>query len=272
MGLESFRNQINSQIIEQSTDQINTPRDILLVKPKPKNAKQIVEDSRLETLAKIQINVAINNASLVILLTIITWVSLYFLLEPLAKANKAREEFLIQASHELRTPLAILYSELSLSKDEVDVSELQKIHSEALGEIQRLRNLSDTLLGRTSHKLMKIEVKELILEIWNNLIIHNSGKMLLNVSDEKDLIVEKDYTKFYQLIFNILENVVKHGKPKTILKITLNSNSIIFENESENETFVEGLGITISNNLAESLGIQLESVHEKFKHSTVLKI
>ncbi len=245
-------------------------RDRLM--PRIANQIDVVEEARLNALGRIQFLIVINNASLVVFLTLITWESLFFLLRPLAKATQAREDFLIQATHELRTPLAILYSELSLSENENNIDELKKTHKDALQEIQRLQQLSNTLLGRKEEKLQTVKVEKVIQQAWSNLSKFNVNNLTLNFNFKGKTIIKSDTVKFYQLIFNILENAVKHGKANSKLNIQLEQNQIIFSNQSEFNIFVEGVGASVSKSLAEDLGMDINFEMNNYVYKAKLNL
>jgi signal transduction histidine kinase len=256
-GLENLRNQIDIQIDKE--------------KPRLRNQIDLIEESRIKALGRIQFQIIVNNLLLVLVLCGLTWEALYFLLLPLAKAIKAREEFLIKASHELRTPLAILHSEISLSLTEKDYNKLIKINQESLLEIERLQTLSDTLLGRNSSKLTKIEVKKLISDIWDSLESVNTNKIKLRIHSKKSLYITTDSIKFYQLIFSILENIIKHGKANTLCTVFIDQ-GIIFENETSDNNYTEGTGMSIMQSLANDLNFNFDWENNQNIHRTILKL
>jgi signal transduction histidine kinase len=275
LGLENFRNQVNNQANNQLDIilQRQNNQDLNISGPRPRLiGREVAEDSRLETLVRIQTTVIINNSGLVILLTVITWLSLFLLLRPLAKATQAREEFLIQASHELRTPLAILHSELSLSANENNIQNLKQTHQEALQEIKRLQHLSSTLLGRAPEEYETILVDKVIQQAWENLSKFNVKNLSLNLNTTGKTIIKSNSTKFYQLIFNILENAVKHSKANSDLNIELTSSQITISNLTEFNTYKEGVGIMVANNLVKDLDLKINSTINNGTFITILNL
>lgn len=208
---------------------------------------------------------------LVLVLCLLTWEALYYLLLPLAKATKAREDFLIRASHELRTPLAILHSEISLSLTEKDYHKLIQINKESLLEIERLQSLSDTLLGRNATKLTKIEVEKLVSDIWDNLESVNTKEIKLSIHSKKSLYITTDSIKFYQLIFSILENIIKHGKANTLCSVFIEQ-GIVFENETSDNNYTSGTGMSIMQSLATDLNFDFTWENNANTHRTILKL
>jgi signal transduction histidine kinase len=254
-GLENLRNQIDSQIDKE--------------RPRLRNQIDLIEESRIKALGRIQFQIIINNLILVLVLCALTWEALYFLLLPLAKATKAREDFLIRASHELRTPLAILHSEISLSLSEKNYRKIIQINKESLLEIERLQALSDTLLGRNSSKSSKINVQKLISDIWNSLESINTKEIKLSIHSKKSLYITTDSIKFYQLIFSILENIIKHGKVNTLCSVFIDQN-IIFVNEASENNYTSGTGMSIMQSLANDLNFDFTWENNEGIHKTVL--
>jgi signal transduction histidine kinase len=254
-GLENLRNQIDIQIDKE--------------RPRLRNQIDLIEESRIKALGRIQFQIILNNLLLVLVLCVLTWEALYFLLLPLAKATKAREDFLIRASHELRTPLAILHSEISLSLTEKDYNKLIKINQESLLEIERLQTLSDTLLGRNIPKSSKVNVEKLVSDIWENLESINSKEIKLSILSKKSLYITTDSIKFYQLIFSILENIIKHGKVNTLCSVFIDNN-IVFENETNQNNYSAGTGMSIMQSLAQDLNFDFTWENNGNIHKTVL--
>ena len=105
---------------------------------------------RAKNLEQLQLSIVINHFFLIILLTAITWISLYYLLKPLSETYREKEEFLKYTSHELRIPLAILKSDLQLSLRENDIQEIKKTNKNSLEEIDRLHLLASGFLSELS--------------------------------------------------------------------------------------------------------------------------
>jgi signal transduction histidine kinase len=174
------------------------------------------------------------------IILIIVWFGAYFLLIPLSKLNDEKEEFVRNASHELRTPLSILNSELQLSLSETDVNKLHEINANAKSEIQRLYELSNKLLNKKKLKTYKYNqdssltnTKEKLLNCWTKLCIVKPNKLKLKIDNiyNFDLDTTKiDENDFTQIIQNILENIIKHAKVKSEVKVKISNKSITFEN------------------------------------------
>ena len=221
---------------------------------------------RQESLNDLSKNLVFNNFALLSLLTFICWISLYFLLKPIQNSINQREEFLTQASHELRTPLAILHSELSLSEDEDDIKELQKIHIESLTEIKRLQNLSNSLLDNLSSNkekgkdsIEKVKIEEIIKNIWEQLQPINQKEISLDLRTEGNFIIKTNSQKLHQILFNLLDNALRYSKEKTKIEVEIaeKKQAVTIKNQSNKESFNPGIGLGICRQLSEEIGANL---------------
>ncbi len=249
MGFEADRRQLRQEMI--------APRP-----PTLQNIERREQDEvrRSENFRRVQNAILISNILLLSLFTFCTWIALYFLLLPLAKSIQEREKFLTNASHELRTPLAILHSELSLSQDEKSLKNIKKVHLEALSEIKRLQQLSNTLLGRQNDDVeIMVNVNEMIQNAWDSLQPINTNEIILNVHDTGTFKAKSVY--FQQLIYHLIENVLKHAFPaKSTLSIQIDekNKSIIFSNPCKSEEYQSSTGLNTCRELAEKTGFELK--------------
>lgn len=215
---------------------------------------------RMKNLEQLQQSIIINHFFLIVLLTAIAWISLYYLLKPLSDTYREKEEFLKYTTHELRTPLAILKSDLQLSLQENDINEIKKTNKSALEEIDRLHLLaSGFLLQLSGEKATKpiasIDITILVNDIWKSLESVNENHLKLEIKGSS-YITKLDKNGIFHLMFNILDNSIKHGKPETIVKVILDqaNDKIIVKNETEANEYIEGVGLEIIHKSASELG------------------
>lgn len=232
---------------------------------------------RRRNLERLQTAITINNASLVGLLTIFGWLSLYFILKPISDTYEQKEQFVKHASHELRTPLAILKSDLQLSLVENDIENIKKTNQASISEVDRLHNLASGLLGKLSqqqNKSQTVDMKQQIEEIWISLTSINQNNITLNYTNNQTLKVQNDPALLHQILFNILDNAVKYATPKTDLKVSINKKTKIvhFENQTSAQTIKPGVGMEIITHLSETSRIAVTQILTKEKSfKTTLK-
>jgi len=216
------------------------------------------EQKRIEFLEQTRDQIIFSNIILALLLTLLSWISLYFLLKPLADSIREKEVFLESASHELRTPLAIMYSNLSLSKNSTDITVLQATHQDSLFEIKRLQNVSDAILNRfqDTHKPTQIHLKSMIDRLWKKLGA-NPNAILFKNEVKTGVVVTYDTIQFEQLLFNILENAGKYVGSTSMITVYTLSTSLIIENETDQLTITPGVGIRVQHALAKNLGLTI---------------
>lgn len=235
--------------------------------------KRIIEFEQQQAnyLDDVRRNILISNAILLVLLTFISWLGLYFVLKPLADSVQRRELFVENASHELRTPLAILYSELSLSKNITDSTKLQKVHKNALFEIKRLQLLSDTLLNRLSNTTLittKIRLTHSVQETWVKL---NDQNHTLQNNIVKNIFVTIDQSAFEQLLFNLFENATKHSPQGTVILSIFEGSKLQIKNECEaNFSHKPGIGMRVQEALTESMGLTINHTTEDMQFITTI--
>jgi signal transduction histidine kinase len=234
---------------------------------------------RIQNLEQLQRSIIINHFFLIILLTVIAWFSLYYLLKPLSDTYREKEAFLKHTTHELRTPLAILKSDLQLSLQENDINEIKKINTSSLEEIDRLHLLASSFLGQLSGEntmpsISDVELAALIKDIWKSLGRINENNLSLSVNG-KSYISKANKDKLFHLFFNILDNCIKHGKPKTTIVVTLDqsNNNILVTNQTEISEYNPGVGLEIiqknANELKADISINLDDNLFKLKLSNL---
>ncbi|MEI6728629.1 MAG: histidine kinase dimerization/phospho-acceptor domain-containing protein [bacterium] len=223
--------------------------------------QELVRQNILEEVGQ---RVLVGQSLIFVYLMTLSWFSLYFLLKPLSDSQVLKEKFLAQASHELRTPLAILYSELSLNKNSKNLSELKQVHQEAIIEIKRLQNLSDTLLSQLDDQQQNEEQTQLKPSQIVDQIISK-----LEAIDDKNLSFENKIpakfalttqaNKFYQLWFNLLDNALKYSSAKGLVSIDfdLDQKKFSLVNPTEVVQIKPGVGLQICEDLSQQLGFEL---------------
>ena len=159
----------------------------------------------------------------------------------LAKANKAKSDFLSNMSHEIRTPLTSILGHTELLME-------SELNDNAKSYVKQIYNSGDFLLGIINNilDLSKIESNELVLDLTPvnlsdcvNEVFHilNFSASRANNSLIKDIQIESnalyiaDILRLKQILFNLLSNAIKfthHGEVKLTIKIIESDNKFDF--------------------------------------------
>jgi len=215
-------------------------------------------------------------------------------------ANQYKSEFLANVSHELRTPLnSIILLSKMLENESENMTDEQKQHAAVINHASTdLRELIDTILdlskmdaGKETLSLDSVDLKKLLLNLKALMVpqIKQAGlKFELLVDDDTPATLVSDETKIRQVLKNFMSNAVKFTEQGTIrlrlsvasdpyaVSISVEDTGIGIQQEKQQlifEAFKQedgstsrrfggtGLGLTISRNLADLLGgeIQLNS-------------
>lgn len=149
--------------------------------------------------------------------------------EPVEEAFAKQKQFVSDASHELKTPLAIIQASAeSLENNPNKQKYLENIKSETVKMTSLVNGLLE--LSRTDGASLKMVLKEANLSkliekkalSFESLIFEN--KMTLEAKIESGIILNCDQDKIKELLSILLDNAIKYGEPKSVIKVELSKN------------------------------------------------
>jgi two-component system sensor histidine kinase CiaH len=139
-------------------------------------------------------------------------------LHPIEEAHKAQARFASDASHELRTPLTNMKveNEVFLRQKSFSAGEARELIMSNLEEVERLENLSSSLLDLTRYnqtplKLSSLAAEELVSEAVTRAEKYARVKKVTITKKVPGAYVEGHHDSLLQLIGIILDNAVKYG-------------------------------------------------------------
>ena len=182
-------------------------------------------------------------------------------------ALSQRDEFLSIASHELKTPMTSLKLQVQtrkklLARGDKSVFEPERVTSLieiADRQINRISRLVDDMLdiskivnGKLSLNLEDVELKQLIMEVYRNLVHEfESSGCKISFQMENEVHVRCDRYRMEQVITNLFSNSIKYGECNPVsVKLGTNKDCAIV---SVTDT---GLGIAEEN---------LERIFDRFE-------
>ncbi len=221
--------------------------------------------------------------------------------------NKAKSEFLANMSHEIRTPLngVIGFTEL-LQKTPLNAIQRQYTENVStsglalLGIINDILDFSKIEAGKMELDCIKTDIIELVEQASDIIKYHASQKgleLLLNIPHNMPRFAVLDPIRLKQILVNLLSNAVKFTHSGEIeLKViftkkdeikgnfsfSVQDTGIGINDEQQKRLFKaftqadssttrkfggSGLGLTISNMLAEKMGSKIEIISEPGKGS-----
>jgi two-component system, OmpR family, sensor histidine kinase CiaH len=212
------------------------PPEILLP-PKPPT---IDPDLIAETQKRILFNLMMLNGVIIVFSGCFGYLLAGKTLKPIKEALDEQDRFISDSSHELRTPLTSLKSamEVALMDKKLTLSEAKKLIKENIEDVNRLQNLSDSLIKLSKNKEQKNNLN--FEEISLSKLISSSIEKIKPQAEHKGVIIKKkiqtcnikgDQEKLQSLLAILLDNAIKYSPSKKTIQI---------------KTFISGNDITIS--------------------------
>ncbi len=156
-------------------------------------------------------------------------VTLSNLLSRLSRSWEREREFTSNVSHELRTPLTIVYGYLqSVLRRQDNLTQTQQealetAASEAERTIHMLQSLLDLARADSGYLPFQMEsylLDELVKEVVN-MAKKFSERVITIESKAYPIQVRVDYTRFKQVLLNLIDNAIKYSAPQTPIVLKL---------------------------------------------------
>lgn len=219
------------------------------------------------------------------------------LIQRIYKDYKKQKEFSSNVAHELRTPIAIMQAQVDVfSEKNTDENNLEFIETMD-SNLKRLKNLIDSVLllsKRNKIKISSVNLDNMIDEILFDLDDFASSKNISLDYHYSNISIDSDDVLIQRLIFNIIENAIKYTEEdgsvdvsvkkdddETVIRVA--DTGIGISDEKKEEIFdlfyqVDdsrnkegfGIGLSLSKDIAETLGARIEVRDNKPKGTIFL--
>lgn len=157
-----------------------------------------------------------------------------------SQIEQQKLDFLRSASHELKTPLTRLNimvenmmfnigkykdRDFYLNKCQEEVNQLSQM-------VQEILDTSNLQAGNVNGSSQKIELKELVLNVVEPYrLLANSKGIIMDIELSQSFSVHVDAKSVSKALSNIISNAVNYTDAKKVIKIYVQSNTLIIENE-----------------------------------------
>lgn len=217
-------------------------------------------------------------------------------LKPIEKAMEDETQFVSDASHELRTPLATMRmeNEVLLRDDEAKKSDYKEQLKSNLEEIDKLRQLTDTLLrlsGSGKLELAAIDTSEVVGRAIDRVQATAGAKKITIDSQlgDKSLKLVANADALIEILYIYLDNAIKYSPENSQIEIISDGkkslvvrdhgsgiadkdlpnvfNRFYRADESRNsEGF--GLGLSLASRLAEQMGAKVSATNNPSRYGS----
>jgi signal transduction histidine kinase len=155
-----------------------------------------------------------------------------YIFKPIESNINDMESFTHNAWHELNTPLTNISSSVQLLKEMWEYDE--EIVNEIIWEVNKSSWLIDTLknisnidtMWEYKTLLVSNKIKEIIKSLEN---ISENKKINININLLEDFELKVQENHFYSLFYNLISNSIKYNNINWNIKIIINKNTIIIE-------------------------------------------
>ncbi len=146
-------------------------------------------------------------------------------LKPIKESHEAQARFASDASHELRTPLAVMKSELEVALRDPKLSkdEMRELLESNLEEVNRLSDLSKTLLEFTRHDAEELEMKALSLKdiATKTINVHAVDKQRIHLTAATPATICANGPSITELLMILLDNALRYSPTDSEIDVVI---------------------------------------------------
>ena len=183
------------------------------------NQRQTAEHNLSATLLYVNILILLGGGVLSYLLARRT-------LRDIEESHEAQSRFTSDVSHELRTPLAAMKAELevSLRDPKLSKTDMKELLESTLEEVNKLTDLSQTLLQLSKLDHNKLEQEDIDLTLVATDVVQrydkNASRIRLS-APAKPLIIRGNRASVEELLTILVDNALKYSPEKSLVSVKL---------------------------------------------------
>lgn len=234
--------------------------------------------------SKVWFSLAMININVFIVAIASSYVFARWTLKPIEKAMDDESQFVSDASHELRTPLATMRmeNEITLRDDEATKADYKRQIKSNLEEIDKLRQLTDTLLRLSSSAQVKASTAmtgDIVASAIDRIGRAAEAKNIAIDDKVKDDKIQTNADALSEIVYIYLDNAIKYSPKDSTIEISGDGKSIsvrdygdgiadkdlpnifnrFYRADKSRNSDGFGLGLSLAQRLAEQLGAKVSA-------------
>ncbi len=170
-------------------------------------------------------------------------------MKPIEEAIEAQAQFVSDASHELRTPLSAIQTsnEVALRRSNLSLSDARKLIESNNKDIERLKQLSDSLLSlaknsRSDLVYASLKLQDIVSDAMTQVVPQATSKDIAVHDEVANLAVVGNKSALTQVLIILLDNAIKYSSRKSSIYLqTRSKGKYVFV-----DVIDEGVGIRAS--------------------------
>lgn len=199
----------------------------------------IIQKHREYKLVNTLIKLAISLFFVILFLIFTSFFLVKILIRPLSDNINLLDKFLKDTTHELNTPIAAILGNIEmLNLENMDEKNKKKINRIRIGAITISSIYDDLSFLILNNKIIS---KNEILNVSDILytrveyfkILSDVKNISFNIDIKDNVMLEIDTLKLSRLFDNLISNAIKYSPPSSTIKITLDDNLFIIEDQGQ---------------------------------------
>mgnify|MGYP005639195653 FL=1 len=199
----------------------------------------IIQKHREYKLVNILVKLAISLFFVILFLIFTSFFLVKILIRPLSDNINLLDKFLKDTTHELNTPIAAILGNIEmLNLENMDEKNKKKINRIRIGAITISSIYDDLSFLILNNKIIS---KNEILNVSDILytrveyfkILNDVKNISFNIDIKDNVMLEIDTLKLSRLFDNLISNAIKYSPPSSTIKIKLDNNLFIIEDQGQ---------------------------------------